>query len=187
MIMDTFLFSSTTKEGYKFAVGGICKSEYVEIAAEKYKNLELVELGKNRSEYFIDYMMSKYIKEFSITHTAAVGATIKTSEKGLYSGSVIGNPFFDVESADGELQLIGNNIYSIAFSGRFGVAFQSEFNEAKSVHKELININNAQLSKSVYKAVNILKSMRIFILASDGSGEGSFGAIYTSGQGWCIL
>lgn len=185
--MDTFLFSSTTKEGYKFAVGGICKSEYVEIAANKYKNLELIELGKNRSEYFIDYMLSKYIKKFSITHTAAVGATIKTSENGLCCGGIIGNPLFDIESADGQLELIGNNIYSIAFPGRFGVAFESEFNEAKLVREKLININDAQLSESVYKAVNVLKSMLTFILASDGSGEGSFGTIYTSGQGWCIL
>lgn len=185
--METFLFSSTTREGYKFAVGGICKREYVQISAEQYKNLELIEFGKNRSEYFIDYMLSKYIKEFSTTHTAAVGATLRASEKGVRCGGIIGNPFIEAESADGQLEVVGNNIYSIAIPDGFGVAFESEFNEAKSIHEKLLNISDAQLSESVFKAVDILKSMHTFILASDGSGEGSLGAIYTSGQGWCIL
>lgn len=187
MNMKTFLYSSTTKDGHEFAVVGICKKEHVKMCQEPYKALESVEIGKNKSEYFIDSMLSNYIKKFSNPYAIAVGATIKASEIGLCCGGIIGNPFIETESASGQLEVVGNNIYVAAIPGRFGAAFQSDYNKAKEVHEKLLKINDVQLSEAVYKAADILEPMNTFLLVSDGSGEGSYGAVYTSGQGWYII
>lgn len=186
--METFLYSSTTKDGYKIAVGGFCCKDAVNMCRESYKVFEIIEFGREKSGFFIDFMLSKYIRQFSPLNVKGVCASIKVSENGQCCGAVAGDPLKDSQSADGTLVKGENNIYTVALPGRMGAVFQSDYNTAKEIHKYFVQLNNTEIKDAVKKIVLFMEEKKItFVVASDGSGEGSYGAVYTSGQKWCFL
>ncbi|MGD9567690.1 MAG: hypothetical protein AB7V48_05120 [Sedimentibacter sp.] len=186
--LETFLFSSKTVDSYKFAVGGICPKGLENTCSMQYKSLELAELGKNKSGYFIDFMLSKYIKELSAPYIKAVCASVRTCKEGELSGGVIGSPNKDTESANSELEEIEENLYLIALPGKMGIAFAANYQKSKEIYEYIMEQKDMPICSLVNNSVNFLESnSKTFILASDGSGEGSFGAVYTSGQKWSVL
>ncbi|MGB4437687.1 MAG: hypothetical protein WBJ13_00380 [Sedimentibacter sp.] len=186
--METFLYSSVTKDGYKIAVGGLCPNNMGTECAESYKAFETIKFGREKSEFFIDFMLSKYIREFSILQVKCVCASIKVSDNGPRCGGIAGNPFQENESADGALEKNKDNIYTVAVPGRMGIVFESDYNTAKEIHKYFLDLNYLPIKEAIICAVLFMEQKKVtFVFASDGSGEGSFGAVYTSGQKWCYL
>ena len=187
-MVETFLYSSVTKDGCKIAIGGLCPNNMGTKCLESYKAFETIKFGKDKSEFFTDFMLSKYIKEFSVPQVKWVCASIKVNDNGPYCGGIAGNPFLDNESADGALEKNKDNIYTIAVPGRMGIVFESDYNTAKEIHKYFINLSCLPIREAIIYAVLFVEKKKItFIFASDGSGEGSSGVVYTSGQKWCYL
>lgn len=186
--METFLYSSLTKDGCKIAVGGLCPNNMGTKCVESYKALETIEIGRDKSGFFIDFMLSKYIKEFSVPQVEGVCASIKINDNGPCCGGIAGNPFEDGESADGALGKIKDNTYSVAVPGRMGIVFESDFNTAKGIHKYFLGLNHMSIQDAIDCAVLFMEQKGVtFVLASDGCGECSYGVVYTSGQKWCYL
>ncbi len=186
--METFLYSSTTKDGCKIAVGGLCNGDSVNMCTESYRSFESVEFGKYKSEFFIDFMLGKYIGQFSLLQVKGLCASINVSKNGQCCGGIAGNPFKDCESADGTLEKIENDIYTVAVPGRMGIVFQSDNNTAKEIHEYFIKFNDMKIMEAIIKVVLFMEEKKTtFVVASDGSGENSCGMVYTSGQKWCYL
>jgi len=186
--VETFLYSSVTKDGLKIAVGGLCPDGMGNECAESYKTLETIEIGSDKSEFFIDYMLSKYIKEFSQPQVEGVCASVRVRDEGPCCGGIAGNPFNDHESAEGGLERNKDNIYTIALPGRMGIVFESDYETAKEIHKYILSLNHLTIKEAIDYAVLFMEEKEVtFVLASDGSGEGSYGIVYTSGQKWCFL
>lgn len=185
---ETFSYSSRTKDGYKFAVGGLCLKGYKEVCTWNFKAMEKVEIGINKSGYFIDFMFGRYIMKLSSLNVKAVCGSINVSNEGDIFGGIIGSPHIELNSANGELEQVGENIYVIAYPGRMGIAFVSDYKKALELQSYMQSINNIPLIEAVNKAVSFAELMLdTFIISSDGSGENSYGTIYTSGQKWCVL
>ena len=186
--MDTFLYSSVTKDGCKIAVGGLCPKNMGTKCVESYKALETIKIGSENSEFFIDFMLSKYIKKFSLPQVEYVCASIKVKDNGPCCGGIAGSLFKKNESADGALKKNKDNIFTVALPGRMGIVFESDYNTAKGIHKYFLDLNYLPIREAINCAVLVMEQREVtFILASDGCGEGSFGVIYTSGQKWCYL
>lgn len=187
--LDTFLVSSKTKDGYKFAVGGICIKEYKDACSDRLKSLNKIQLGGKNSGYFIDYMFSSYIRDLSSPYIKAVCGSINASNKGYVYGGIIGSPHSIIKSSCGKLEIIEENIYVIAFPGSFGIAFVSNYYEAMKIYLYLLKlIIDTPLDEAMRIAVSYVESLTdIFIISSDGSGEEGFGAVYTSRQNWSVL
>jgi hypothetical protein len=186
--VETFLYSSVTKDGFKIAVGGLCPDNMGNKCSESYKVFETIEIGRDKSEFFIDYMLSKYIKEFSVPQVEGVCASIRVRDEGLCCGGIAGNPFKDHESADGALERNKDNIYTVTVPGRMGIVFESDYGIAKEIHEYFLDLNHLTIKEAIDYAVLFMEQKKVtFVLASDGSGEGSCGLVYTSGQKWCYL
>ncbi|MFA9423215.1 MAG: hypothetical protein ACERLG_06535 [Sedimentibacter sp.] len=187
-MVETFLYSSATKDGCKIAVGGLCCNDVVNMCAKSYKTFEIIDFGKNKSEFFIDFMLSKYIMKFSLIHVKGVCASIQASKNGKCCGGIAGNPFNKCESANGALERIEEGIYTVAIPGMVGTVFQSDYNTAKRIHEYFLQIKNMEIMDAIKRVVLFMEEKKItFVVASDGSGENSCGIVYTSGQKWCYL
>lgn len=186
--METFICSCVTKDGFKTAVGGLCTNNYASICSESYKAFEHVEFGEKMSGFYVDFMLGKKLKEFSMFHVKGVCASIKAGKTGKCFGGAAGSPFKDIESADGSLEQIDDNIYTIAVPGRMGTVFESGYSTAKEIHEYFIQLNKLNIKEAIERAVLFMENKGVIFAAStDGSGEGSYGAVYTSGQKWCYL
>lgn len=186
--METFLYSSVTKDGFKIAVGGLCLDGMGNECAKSYKALETIEIGSEKSEFFIDFILSKYIREFSLPQAEGVCASVRVRDEGPCCGGIAGNPFKDHESAEGVLEKTKDKIYTLAIPGRMGIVFESDYETAKEIEEYFLGLNHLTIKEAIDYAVLFMEEKEVaFVLASDGTGEGSWGLVYTSGQKWCYL
>ena len=171
--MEIFLAESTTKNGIRIKVCGICKMGYAAKACSEYKNgISSAVFQETHDEYIVDLNLNRLIVSISIKEVFAVGASVFVEGVKYNSGGIIANPFIEGESADDDIDYIGNGLYCIAFSGRFGAVFDGGRETAEIVKKGFIKFLEYDNEEAVLLAEQYLKSKcRLYIFVSDGCGE----------------
>lgn len=172
--MKTFTINELTKNNIPIKVCGIClsenKKESVDFYSKKVRNHVFL---ITKDEYAIDLQLAKFLIKDAPTHIYALGASIFIEDVKLNTGGIIGDPH-SISSAEDIVEYLGNNLYCIAFSGKFGAVFKSTENNAKELYfefKQVLHLSNKEL---VQKAKNLLSDTEVYILVSDGSGKDSF-------------
>lgn len=174
--MDIFTVKAVTKNGKTILICGMCNDGYKMQCVNLYKSgIENVVLPETLDEYFLDYLLMKLVVSISPKYVAAVGASIGVPGIVQRSGGIIGNPFSKVQSADDEIEDIGNGLFEVAFAGRFGAVFKGNRLKAQEVKKEFENYIFLNSRVGLKKAVEFLdKLTNEYIFVSDGSGEGGY-------------
>ena len=138
--------------------------------------LKKADFADLKDDYFIDIKLYELISQVSPKTVPAVGIGIIINDSVHIGGGIIGNPSYDGESADDELEYIQNNLWCIAFSGRFGAVFCCDNEKDASKHAEKIKeFNKYDIKQAVYTTRDYLKGVTDrFLILADGSGYGAY-------------
>ncbi len=174
--MDIFVGKGKTKNQYEILFCGICSKGMGDKCLKRYKDgLLNLEIKKTSDEYFLDVCLTNIVVSLADENIKAVGASIFMEGIELRSGGIIGNPFSEVQSADDEIEILGDNLFCIAFSGRIGMVFQGSESDGIFLKEKLSlimdNENNVIVSETV-KIIDLISDK--YILVSDGSGKGGY-------------
>ena len=179
--METFILKALTKNRKTILLCGMCQDGYKMQCVDLYtKGIENAVLPETVDEYFLDYSLMQLVVNMSPEFVSAVGASLGVSGVAQRSGGIIGDPFSKAQSAEDEIDYLGNGLFEVAFAGRFGAVFKGDRTKAQIVKTEfekLIFLSNRVGAK---KAVDFLdKSTSEYIFVSDGSGEGGYPYVCT--------
>ncbi len=174
--METFLVEEKTKNGVLIKVCGICQRGCLAKVSEAYKTgIEKVVFNETKDEYLLDFYLNQIIVSLASKEVMAVGASVCVEGVCERSGGIIGNPFETEESAEDDVEYVGNGLYCAAFSGRFGAVFLGSCEKAKIVKEKFSSYISFENEKAVELAEKLLKEISdIYILVSDGSGKSGF-------------
>ena len=175
--MDCFCDEYFTYCKKKVYICGFCKDGEREKTKEIYKSaIEKADFADLKDDYFIDIKLYELISQVSPKTVPAVGIGIIINDSVHIGGGIIGNPSYDGESADDELEYIQNNLWCIAFSGRFGAVFCCDNEKDASKHAEKIKeFNKYDIKQAVYTTRDYLKGgTDRFLILADGSGYGAY-------------
>lgn len=172
--METFIIEESTKNNIPVKLCGICKSGYKKNCMDSYsQKIRNHIFSDTKDEYLIDFQLAKFLIKDAPSQIYALGASILIKGVKLNSGGIIGDPH-SISSAEDIVEDLGNNLYCIAFSGKFGAVFKSTEEKANNIFvefKKLLQMSNEEI---VPKAESLLSDSDLFIFVSDGSGKDSF-------------
>lgn len=174
--METFTVKSVTKNSKTILLCGMCKDGYKMQCINIYiSGIENSVLPETVDEYFLDYSLMQLVVNTSPEFVVAVGASIAVTGVAQRSGGIIGDPFSKAQSADDEIDDLGDGLFEVAFSGRFGAVFKGDRIKAQVIKKEFEKLIFLNSRVGVKKAVDFLDMLtNEYIFVSDGSGEGGY-------------
>ncbi|MGE4214673.1 MAG: hypothetical protein AB7E42_07860 [Anaerotignaceae bacterium] len=174
--METFTVKAVTKNNVTILLCGMCSDGNKKQCVNLYRSgIENAVFPQTVDEYFLDYSLMQLVVSIAPKCVAAVGASIGVSGVAERSGGIIGDPFGKTESAQDEVDELGNGLFEVAFAGRFGAVFRGNRLVAQKVKKEFEKLILLNSRIGLKKAVAFLdKLTNEYILVSDGSGEGGY-------------
>lgn len=142
-----------------------------------YKSaIEKADFADLKDDYYIDIKLYELISQVTPKNVLAMGIGIIIKDSIHIGGGIIGNPLYDGESADDELEYIQNNLWCIAFSGRYGAVFYCDNEKDAVKHAEHIKeFNKNDIKYAIYATRDYLKGVTDrFLILADGSGYGAY-------------
>lgn len=176
--LEAFILRTKSKDGYSVIVGGLCPKGKRYDAVASYERINEVNMGESKDEFLIDYILSKIITNLSPSWIIVVGASICIDEVSGNTGGIIGIPFAEHNSADGEIQQISDDLYLLAFPGGPGVAFQAEYFDVVLFRDVILKYKTDEFVDCEKIIRELEKISNLYVLVSDGSGKNSAGAVY---------
>ncbi|MCI1931572.1 MAG: hypothetical protein LKJ13_07750 [Clostridia bacterium] len=173
--MEADIINIVTSDKVECLIAFICHNGFKEVVKEDYmKKAENFIFGISRDVYAIDVRLAQMLTELSHKSVLSCGASLCVNVDAMNGGGVIGDPFSESESASDGLERQKNGLWCIAYSGKFGCAFDSDENTAKCIFKEIdkIHKNNIKIAVSNMEKL-LLEKSGTFIVVSDGCGEGA--------------
>lgn len=171
--METFTVKAVTKNNKTILLCGMCKDGYKKKCVNLYlSGIENAFLPETVDEYFLDYALMQLVVNISPEFVVAVGASIGVPGVAQRSGGIIGDPFSKAQSAEDEIDDLGNGLFEVAFAGRFGAVFKGDKIKAQAIKKEFEKLIFINSRVGVKKAVDFLDMLtNEYIFVSDGSGD----------------
>ena len=165
-----------TKNNKIILLCGMCCDGEKQQCINAYKRgIEGSILPETVDEYFLDYSLMELIVDTSFSQVIAVGASIGVLGVTQRSGGIVGNPFGETQSANDEVEELGNGLFEVAFAGRFGAVFKGDPMIAATVKKEFEKLILLDNGIAIKRASAILDNLtKEYILVSDGSGAGGY-------------
>ncbi|MCD8036458.1 MAG: hypothetical protein LUE88_03620 [Clostridiales bacterium] len=128
-----------------------------------------------KDDYVIDIKLYNIVKSVHAENVPAMGIGIVIEDSNHIGGGIIGNPNDDGESADDSAAYIGNNLWCVAYSGRFGVVFKSDRDKSDNILTKIHQYNKEDIVKAVTCTKEyLLENTDMFIILADGSGKGAY-------------
>lgn len=172
--METFIAYEKTKNKIPIKICGVCKAGYsMNCIAFYSSNIKNHVFQDTKDIFLIDFKLAKFLTENTPIYVHALGASIFIESIELNTGGIIGDPH-SISSRNESLEYLGNDLYCISYSGKFGAVFRSTKEEAQIIYDDfnkLLHLSNREIIPKVEK---ILFDTDLYILISDGSGKDSF-------------
>ncbi len=177
---EAFLLKTVSNDGYSVIIGGICPEGKKQESIQAYSKMSKVKIGHLKDEFLIDYILAKNITLLSPKWIHAVGASIYIHDVQKRTGGIIGNPFAEYESAQGNIEEISTGLFLISLPGGPGIAFSGNYKDAVILEKIVCkkNITQDRKIEAILEKINEITAL--YILVTDGSGEDSSGRIFIS-------
>lgn len=174
--MEIFTVKAITKNNKVILLCGMCSEGNNKECIKIYRSgIERAVLPETVDEYFLDYSLMQLVVGISPKCIAAVGASIGVCGVAQRSGGIIGDPFGKTQSAEDEIDDLGNGLFEVAFAGRFGAVFKGDRLMAQKVKEEFEKLIFLNSKISLKRAMSFLdERSNEYILVSDGSGEGGY-------------
>jgi len=164
-----------TKDKKECLIAFICRDGHAEKVRHNYekKGGETV-LGDISDVYFLDVRLAQILNGISDESVLSCGASVKTDVESMNGGGVIGDPFSKSESAEDGIEKQKNGLWCIAYSGRFGCAFEADDKTAEFLFQNINRTQNDEIKEAIRKTEILLsQKCRVYIIISDGSGNGA--------------
>lgn len=181
-----FTFKGISKQGYSIAGAGICNMEDIGLAAAAFENIDGadMEIRDINNPYLIDKVLFERISDICPKNVFAIGATVNIPEASERTGGILGNPFYEPDSADGLGENIGNGLSVAALPGGPGIIIEGDCRMAEEI--VLIGKSGKRGNMTIKKLLCALKerNVELAIIVTDGSGshDGGQVAVYEKGE-----
>lgn len=178
---EVFSLKLNSKDNVPVIICGICFVGKKEILIEHYNKVKEYEIGKSKDIFVIDYALSDIICKIATKDVLAVGASLKVDGVFERTGGIIGNPFEEVSSAEGDIETINEDIFVISSAGSPGIAICGSYFDAVKINNYLMESEFASQNSRISGVLKIAREVTdTFVLVSDGTGEGSVGRVIVS-------
>lgn len=174
-----FDFSTHTLEGYPIIGAGICDIIHRKQALDIFSNINKISLGiKDLNDPFeIDYLLKERIAKTSPPYVFGLALSIEIPNAMGPTGGIIGNPFFQGETANGLSQDIGNGFSIVALPGGPGLLIQGDKGIAKNIFTNIVIGENKLISTKQIIEEFIKNGIDLAIIVTDGTGTKEPGTI----------
>jgi hypothetical protein len=177
-LRETFLYRTISADGYGVIIGGICPEGKKSAAVECYAKISEMKLGGSSDEFLIDYILAEAIASVSPEWIIAAGASMHIPGITQPTGGIIGHPFTAPESADGDIEVLAENLVMLSFPGGPGIIFEGQIADGlwlkQTVEQELDG--DTDCVERVLHLINDKTSL--YLIVADGSGKETMGAVF---------
>lgn len=174
-----FSFSTHTLEGYPIIGAGICDIIHRKEALNIFSDINKISLGiKGLNDPFnIDYLLREKIAKISPPYVFGLALSIEIPGAIGPTGGIIGNPFFQGETANGLSQDIGNGFSVVALPGGPGLLIQGDKGKAKNIFTNIVIGESRLVSTKHIKQEFVNNGIELALIVTDGTGTKKPGTI----------
>lgn len=125
--------------------------------------------------------MAKAIEDLSPKCVVVVGASIHINGVKCATGGIIGSPFQECESANGDIEEIEPGLFLISLPGGPGIAFSGTYEQGVMLKKIILHGNEHTQEAKIKELLNKMDKMtKLYLFVVDGTGNKSIGRIFVS-------
>lgn len=184
---SVFAIKSLTADGYPVAAACICEKDRGRESIGQMSRISEFRCAAINDPMYIDYRLADYIKTIAPSHIYCIGASIVIPGMSDPTGGIIGSPHKDINSANGDIEQIAEDLVLVSRPGGPGFIIQGDEQTARNIYYDLQR--NCYMKSDYDRALSILNSMiknniNAGIIVTDGSGPVKEGCViaYESGR-----
>ncbi len=171
-----FTTQCRTGSGETVYLCALCPAEETEKIKESYLSaVNNADFSGIKDDYLIDISLYNIIRAVSSKAVKAMGIGIIIKDADHTGGGIIGNPNDEGRSANDKADNIGDDLWCVAYSGRFGAVFKADSLKAREISEKIDGFNNNDIAAAVSDTKNyLINNTDMFLILSDGSGIGGY-------------
>ena len=177
--MESFIYDTVLKDKIPIAICGLCIDGYAEEITAALRSVEQLNFGSYKSAFTIDYRLENILKNVLNPYEGkivCIGASVGVRNAECMTGGILGN--LSEETLSSEKGIVERNGLTLGTMPGF-MAFAAEKADEK-IKSAFFAAEGRDGIKNFYNTLT--DSGEEFILISDGSGKGAFGAVAVRGN-----
>lgn len=175
--MESFTYSLCTKDKIPIAVSCLCKDGKTTECIERLNSLKEYDFGEYKSEYTIDYRLHTIIEKCMSDikkDIICIGASVGIDDAEGRTGGIFGSCNGGASSATESVFFENGMVFGVK-PGKGAFAIEEEKEKAENIINFFADEFDGSYEKSITFYNKLCENGNIFILMTDGSGEGSYG------------